>query len=103
MIETFADHFSGDGLKILEVNDHVVSRALALGNRNVHAVGVTVQILAQTLMVGENVRGIEFYSLGNGYHMRYRLNRAIIPHCRHLRQTAPVLFPGVVESAAELR
>jgi hypothetical protein len=31
---------------------------------------VAVQILAQTLMVGQNVRGIEFYGLGNGCHMK---------------------------------
>jgi hypothetical protein len=68
VVETVADDFRGDNLEILEINHHIALVAIALAHRNVDAVSVAVQVLTQPLMVGKNVRGIEFYGLGYSYH-----------------------------------
>ena len=69
VIELVADLRGRDPLQLLEVDDHTPFRQrIRTGDGDVDAIGVSVKIATEPLVISEDVRGIEPDGLGNGGH-----------------------------------
>ena len=83
MVEGGADDLFRNVLQILEINHHITRASLGLGDGNVHPIGVPMQVLAQSAMIGQNVRRIELDRLC------YCNHGPIIPHTPAPRENLP--------------
>ena len=89
MVEPREDHLLAGALDVLEVDHHVARVSGGLRHRHIYPVGVPMQVLAQALVVGEDVRRVEADGFSRLQHVRASIPFRVIRAVRRLREVRP--------------